>query len=332
MMLTYLLHAFPWDLAIFFLIAGGFCTAFVALNAKLPHGRHLACVLNASRHFRFTVAVLGILMSSIVLYGSFIEPHIITVTERSIDFPADEELTIVVLSDFHVGPYKGKRFVSRVVKNVQEINPDLILLAGDYVYVGADPLNAFVAFKDFSPKYGVFGVLGNHEYRCYRGNVFSNKFYEGFDGSQRVRRALERVGVTMLVNDWKEVQMESGLLYIGGVNDMCTNKDNLQEALPKNERSAPIILLSHDPSVILDNNALYPHLIVSGHTHGGQVRLPFIGHLVTLPTQLGRTFDQGLFPIDKNTTLAITRGIGESGARARLFAPPEILVLHNKKQ
>ena len=95
----------------------------------------------------------------------------------------------------------------------------------------------------------------------------------------------------------------------------------MQKALPKPQHKAPIIMLAHDPSVILENHARYPHLIVSGHTHGGQIRLPFIGPIGRLPTQLGRKYDQGLFAVDKDTTLAITRGVGESGARARLFAP-----------
>ena len=152
----------------------------------------------------------------------------------------------------------------------------------------------------------------------------------GFDHSLRVRRALERVNVTVLRNESREVRAEGGSLFIAGVDDACTGRDDLGLALPKVRQKAPIVLIAHDPSVILDNRAGYPHLIVSGHTHAGQVRLPFIGPLTALPTQLGRSFDQGIFEVDGNTVLAITRGVGESGARARFLAPPEIMVLRVK--
>lgn len=280
----------------------------------------------------------------VVFYGSFIAPQIISVTEREIVLPTKEPLTIVVLSDFHVGPYKGQRFVRRVVAKVNEINPDLVLLAGDYVYYESDPLDSLQPLKDLHPRYGVFGVLGNHEYGCYQHSPLSLKGgWTGADHSLPIRRALERSNVTVLRNEWREITLESKegtegkereegkkFLYVSGVDDTCSKRDAIKSALPDYRTKSPLILISHSPDIILDGDAKRFNLIVAGHTHAGQIRLPFIGPLTSLPTELGRAYDQGLFSVDKNTTLAITRGIGESGPRARLFAPPEILVLRVK--
>jgi predicted MPP superfamily phosphohydrolase len=318
MSFTYNWHALPWDLAILLLMFGGAFGAYLAFQQWKQKQKMFFCVLGC----------FGVLLALVVFYGSFIEPRIITVTEHQVSLPVEEEMKIVVLGDFHVGPYKGRNFVERVVKKVNELRPDLILLAGDYIYYGDDPGIHLEPLKDLEARYGVIGILGNHEYSCYGGNSFIARRVVGFDQSARVLRLLERLGVTMLRNSATEIALDSGPLHIAGIDDMCTGRDRLEEALPEIQRKAPVILLSHDPSVILDNNAKYPNLIISAHTHAGQIRLPLIGALTNLPTQLGRKYDQGLFEIDKNTTLAITRGVGESGPRARLFAWPEIMVLH----
>ena len=108
------------------------------------------------------------------------------------------------------------------------------------------------------------------------------------------------------------------------------NEDNIGAALDGIADDLPIILLSHNPSVINQNDSLQADLIVSGHTHGGQIRLPGIGPLGGVPTDIDQKYDQGTFAINNHTTLAITRGLGESSPRARLFAWPEILLLETK--
>lgn len=273
------------------------------------------------------LAAFGQLAWLTILYGSFIAPQIISVTERAVTLPTQEPLTIAVLSDFHVGPFKGRRFVQRVVSKVNAINPDLVLLAGDYVYYESDPLDLLLPLRDLQSRYGVFAVLGNHEYGCYRLAPFMKQGWKGSDNSLRIRRALERVGVVVLRNEWREIRMPSGPLYVSGVDDVCSERHKIEDAIPEFFVKSPLILISHSPDIILEGETKRFNLIVAGHTHGGQIRLPLLGPLTDLPTQLGRAYDQGLFPIDKNTTLAITRGIGESSPRARLFAPPEIMVL-----
>src|SRR3989338_2287881 len=313
-MMSYNIHALPWDLAIAFFLIGGGRIAYIAWKGR--------------KRVLFIASILFILT---IFYGSFIEPQIITVTESEVSLPMKEYMKIVVLSDLHVGPYKGRRFISRVVTKVNALNPDLVLLAGDYIYRGSDPVNHLAALADLHPRYGTFAVLGNHEYSCRNsGTVYGVLGGAGSDYSLPVRRALERTGVTVLENAWREITIDTGLLFVAGVDDSCSRRDDLKKAMPEVLKQSPLILIAHNPDIILEGIARRPHLIVAGHTHAGQIRLPFIGPIAPSPTQLGWEYDQGIFPVDANTTLAITRGVGESSPRARLFAPPEILLLEAK--
>lgn len=307
------------------LVGGGIAVEYYAV--KSLRGQKVPMVPKEPRWLLLFIAALAQVAWLVVLYGSFIAPQRFVVTEREVVLPTKESFTIAVLSDLHVGPFKGRRFLERVVAKVNEINPDLVLLAGDYVYYESDPLDLLLPLRDLHPRYGVFAVLGNHEYGCYRLAPLLKQGWKGSDNSLRIRRALERVGVTVLRNEWREIHMPSGPFYVSGVDDVCSERDNIKASIPDYRTKSPLILISHSPDIILEGEAKRFNLVVSGHTHGGQIRLPLIGPLTDLPTQLGRAYDQGLFPIDKNSTLAITRGIGESSPRARLFAPPEILVL-----
>jgi len=314
MYFTYTLKALPWDLAILAMIAGGIFLCVYAFKRR------------RKRQYLF-LSFLGALIALVTIYGSFIEPRIITITRTNIELPTVEDFTIVAVSDLHVGPYKGKRFVARIVERINSLKPDLVLLLGDYVYHAGDPRDDLTPLSSIQSRYGVYAVMGNHEYGCFRGNIRRDD-HGMFDASSRVFRSLERSNVTVLRNESVEVPVEGGgPLFLAGIDDACSGHDDLGKALPATTKKSSVILLAHDPSVILDNRVTYPHLILSGHTHAGQIRLPFIGHLFPLPTQLGRTYEQGLFEIDNNTTLAITRGVGESGPRARLLAVPEILVI-----
>lgn len=320
MLLTYLTKSLFWDSLIFlFILSGGMIAAYGFWTKQKPPW------------VRALLITTGSIFTLTIVYGSFIEPRMITITEGSIILPTVDDLTIAAISDLHVGPYKGKRYIGKVVEKINALEPDLVFLLGDYVYFGGDPRDDLVPLQNLRARYGVFGVMGNHEYGCMSGGEGKAHMYGTFDASRKVRRSLERSGVTMLNNESVEIDLEDdGLLFVAGIDDACSMKDDVLAALPEITQKSSIILLAHDPSVILDNQTTYAHLIVAGHTHGGQIRLPFIGPVPSLPTQLPRSYDQGLFPIDQNTVLALTRGVGESGPRARLFAPPEILLLRMK--
>lgn len=310
-----------WDFAIALLLALSCSVAIVAF-VWLRRNRSRRLPLRLTVGFLGFLGCVGFL---IVAYGSFIEPQRITVTERELHIPLKQPLRIVVLSDFHVGPYKGVRFTERVVKKVNALFPDVILLAGDFLYDDTSPLAALSPLSRLRATLGVFAVLGNHD----TGHMLTlfHAPLRGADRTDAIAAFLTDINVAVLRNEARTFSLGAEQIAIAGVADLWTGTDSVASTLDGIPARTPTILLSHSPDIILNDASHRAHLIAAGHTHGGQVRLPGIGAIPRIPTRLGRQYDQGLFRVDDDTTLAITRGIGESFPRARLFAPPEILLL-----
>lgn len=317
----FLLHQdiFLWD----FLI-------LLALAVTLAGG--IGCIVHAKKTTRSVcqsllgcLGFLGIIGFLIIVYASFIEPQIIVVNRQSIVHPLAEKMTIAIVSDPHVGPYKGKRFLRRVVAKVNAEFPDVVLLPGDFVFTHSANFSDLSPLGDLRTSAGVFAVLGNHDVGQYQS--LSGKRYKGSDRGENIANVLMDLGVTVLRNEHVALNIPDGNIVVAGIDDLWTGHHNLPAALDGIEPNAFSILLSHNPSVIQEPRGLDAHLIVSGHTHGGQLRLPGIGPLSNLPTSLGKHYDQGLFDVDSDSILAISRGVGESSPRARLLSWPEILLI-----
>jgi predicted MPP superfamily phosphohydrolase len=245
-----------------------------------------------------------------------------------------QPLKIAIISDLHIGPYVQGSFVSKIVRTINDITPDIVLIAGDFVQldeVDADTLTALQPLRDLHATLGTFAVFGNHDHGVYRS--FFGLHHAKEDPSELIGDFIERLGITMLTNTSITIPLsDSGSLTIAGIDDAWSGNADLLAALKGKKTGTPVILLSHNPDVISDPLSEEANLIVSGHTHGGQIRLPWIGPVPPLPTRIGRSFDEGIFPLGFGRSLAITRGIGELGPRARLFAPPEVMVLRTSSE
>ena len=288
----------------------------------------IACVVLMRRNHSKLIGLLGFLglLGFIsITYAAFIEPQIIVVTKVSITHPLAEPMKIAVVSDPHVGPYKGKPFLRRVVKKLNGLLPDLVLMPGDFVFTrSADP-SELAPFADINAPLGTFAVLGNHDVGEYQSLI--GKRYSGKDRGEKIAQKLEEFDVTVLRNEHDLLQLTNSNIAVAGIDDLWTGHHDLAASLSGISSDTYTILLSHNPSVIDEPHSDSAHLIVSGHTHGGQLRIPGIGPLTTLPTSLGKQFDQGIFELEEDRALAITRGIGESSSRTRFFAWPEILLI-----
>jgi len=274
------------------------------------------------RGFLITCLLAGYCL---VFWGSFIEPRRLVVRHAPIDFRTTakhEQIKIAFLSDFHLGPYKKSFFVKRIVKQVIKQNPDVVLLGGDYI-LGSDGSNAkyLAPLKNLSERYPVYAVMGNHEF-----HLADENDPRLVDRTATLRMLFDKLNIKILENKTVPISVRGAKFNLTGLPEIWTHKANFQIAEINQDPRLQNILLVHNPEIILDPNAQKYDLVISGHTHGGQIRLPFIGSLAPLPTKLGRDFDQGLFPT-KNGYLYISSGLGESGARARLFDPPEITIL-----
>jgi predicted MPP superfamily phosphohydrolase len=246
----------------------------------------------------------------VIFWGSFVEPRLLVVKTETVSLSSQPEhvLRAAVVSDMHMGPYKGKSWLARVVRAVNAEHPDIIFLVGDSVSTSPADVIALEPLRGLVAPRGVYGVLGNHDYE------------DG--GVEFVAATLEELGVHLLRDD--SVILEAGL-RLAGVDDIW-NGGSVYDALQEVRPTEPVVLLAHNPDAVMDPSVHLADLVVAGHTHSGQIRLPFFGAVPHIPDDLGRAYDKGLF-VYNTQQLYITSGVGETGPRARLFAPPEFSML-----
>ncbi len=303
--MLFILEAVIW----LFLIVGG--AFFLELFVVWKEGKANA--------WKKAVAIVLSLGLAVVFYGSFIESKLLTVKENSISlysfensFTTSGKMRVALMSDLHMGWWKDAEWAKQVVERVNGENPELVLIAGDFVLSKMKDADELGPLMDFNAP--VYAVLGNHDHK--------------FADANAVAAKLENLGITVLRNRHTRVKTKNGEFDLAGVDDVWFSAD-ADRALPIESPGVPVVLLAHNPDIILDSATMErSDLVLSAHTHGGHIRLPFIGPVPPLPTKLGRYYDEGLFEVGKKgLKLFITTGVGESGVRARLFNPPKIDML-----
>lgn len=306
------------------------------------------------RHPRgaFVITALIFVAQLVVLYGSFIESQTITVDYSTATYedrrlapetqerfftpgrvPEKEDsatLRIATIADWHLGPYKDETFVTRVVKHLEDLDPDLILMPGDFVYGEPVELDSFVPFEKIAERVPSYATLGNHDYNWREQFEYqpTESIPEEFRYADQNTDLLEKLGVTVLRDTDDHLSIEGVDIHIIGQDDWWARNLAPVETFVGTEYGDELtILLQHNPDgAFFQDIPDTIDLIVSGHTHGGQIRLPFIGSVWKLPTQIGQRIDRGWFHIGNEQLLYVTHGIGETGPRARLLAWPEIAV------
>ena len=261
-----------------------------------------------------------------IAYGSLIAPRrIVTRTQRVVRSGLPP-MRVAVFSDTHVGPLKGEAFLRRLVRRCNVLQPDLVLLPGDFLYDANSSLAPLAELGGLRAPLGIFAVIGNHDSGSYID--LRHRAFRTDDRSDDVAQTLEELGIRVLRNDVARVATPHGPCAIAGIEDLWSPRyADVPGFLRGLDRSVPTILLSHHPDAALDPGAQGIPLVVSGHTHGGQIRLPLLGPLLPIPCALGRKYDRGLFRLASGTALFITHGTGETMIRARFFAPPEVVLL-----
>lgn len=293
-----------------------------------------------ARRWKFnivSVALFLILLTvwSVIFYGSFVEPRILAVDTEKIDISKTaagalsapkETLRAVLISDIHVGLYKKDSWVTQVVEKINSLKPDVVFIAGDFIYDNAKQAKYLTPLKNLKIPLGVYAVLGNHDYD--EGRDFNTTSAK--TRANTVKKTLEAAGVKVLVNSGVKLRKGKKYFYVLGLDDLWTFNANVKEALKTVGYGLtiphPNIFLAHNPDVVMLSELKEADLILAGHTHGGQIRTPWLTSIPRIPTALGDKYDRGLFSF-KNIKLFITNGVSEWGPRARLFTPPEIAVL-----
>ena len=226
--------------------------------------------------------------------------------------------TIALLSDFHYDPYCSVHPLHATVPLVNHLHPDLIVLTGDFVSVpllGDDAKAAFAAepcaniLRQMTAPHGLWAVMGNHDFN-------TDPVY--------VTRALRSVGIQVLEDQSTAIEHDGARFWLAGVNDVLSRTANLTETLRRVPAGEAVVLLAHEPD-FADEASKFPiDLQLSGHSHGGQVRIPLLPPLY-LPAMAKKyvmgTYQVGPLPLYTNA------GIGTVGVPVRLNCPPEITLI-----
>jgi uncharacterized protein len=246
------------------------------------------------------------------LYARTIEPEWLEIVK--IELPlrglpdAFGGFTIAQISDLHFGPLVEPAYVETVVQTVQDLGADAIVVTGDIVsrVNRGEPDLIVQTLSRLQAPEGVFAVLGNHDW---------------WQNAPLVSESLRRAGITVLSNEHVALQSDGQTLYLAGVDDVWNGKDDFPASLNGIPADSAVITLVHVPD-FADVVANDPRVILqlSGHTHGGQVRLPFYGG-VYFPTW-GRKYTMGLYQI-RDLTLYTNRSIGMVGTPVRFICRPE---------
>jgi predicted MPP superfamily phosphohydrolase len=226
-------------------------------------------------------------------------------------------LRIVQLSDLHLGSVVPRRLLQHAVETTQALKPDLIVLTGDYVHTRPDNVDELTSLlQPLQATSGVFAVLGNHDYAVnYPGDV-------GLPGIESlVIAALERAHVTVLRNEWQFIGGGRQPLALLGIDEIQNGPRGWR--LNDIPTTAPRLILCHNPDIapFLPDNSV--DLLLCGHTHGGQVRIPPFPPLFT--ATVNRQFWGGLSPLGRGH-IFVNRGIGYTW-RVRFGSRPECVLI-----
>jgi predicted MPP superfamily phosphohydrolase len=225
--------------------------------------------------------------------------------------PALEGFTIVQMSDIHLRPYTRPNFVQRAIALANQLQPDLIVLTGDYVWRTREAVfEVAPLLARLNARYGVYSVMGNHDYWLDI-RALQAAFYES--------------RLPVLYNEGLVVGVGKAVLYLAGVDDGWSGHPDLKLALDHAPPDTPVILLLHEPDLADETcQDTRVSLQLSGHTHGGQVRVP--GRPPIFHPYLGKKYPYGLYKV-KNSWLYTNRGLGVISVPLRINCPPEITQL-----
>ncbi len=225
-------------------------------------------------------------------------------------------LTIGQLTDLHVGPLVDASQVARAAKALMAHTPDLITLTGDFISRSADyAASCANALAQLSAPLGVFAVLGNHDY--WAGRI------------DETIAQLERVGIRVLRNENVTIGAGNGRICLIGVDDVWDTQPNLPLAMAGVSQDMCKIALVHHPDYVEETAKYEVDLQLSGHSHGGQVRLPFIGALF-LPA-MAIKYPMGLQWVNAHTQIYTSRGIGDVALPVRFNCSPEVTLLRLRR-
>jgi hypothetical protein len=282
------------------------------------------------RLLKYVGILLVVAIASVALllaYAYLVEPSRLVVIETKVEVSNWDRslsgLKVIALADVHGGSNGADEAKLRsVVETVNQHDPDIVVLLGDYISELGEqneprgkrtkirmPVDTiFSILGEMRPKHGIYAVIGNHDW---------------WHNESEVASAMTRAGIIVLENKASQIDINGSKLSIVGIEDYWKRyKVEIDEALSSVSPRRNILAIAHNPDSF-DQTPVEVSLLLAGHTHGGQVYIPFWG--APLPVAK-REYTRGLVR-KGDSTLFVTSGIGTSGPPIRFGVPPEIVVL-----
>lgn len=265
-----------------------------------------------------TVAGLG---SGGYYYAGKVEPQLVNVSQIDFshkDIPSGfEKFKMVQFSDTHLGFQYDLIQLTEVVNKINALTPDILFFTGDLM----DAPNEYDKVDEIVPilqkleaPFGKFAVYGNHDHGGYGSNIY--------------KEVMENAGFKLLINEACQIKLlNNEHFYIVGIDDAMLGNPDIETALYTVPNESFKLLLSHAPDLADDALPYNIQLQLSGHSHGGQIKIPFIGALVKPP--FAEKYYEGLYTIGDNNdlTLYVNRGLGTTRLPFRFLSKPEITLL-----
>jgi len=265
------------------------------------------------KFFLITTAILTILLLGVYIYARYIEPHLLMVNRVNLESSRmDGHLKVVFFGDTHMGEFNNIDQLERIVNEINTQNPDLVIFTGDLISaskklnVDTDAISQ--TLKKIQAPYGKYCVMGNHEYATLKQYSYKD--------------LMNSANFEVLVNDWLDIpEINIRLL---GLDDAYSGKPdkNLSNAALDSSYN---IMMTHEPDIIDQMDIDGIQLILAGHTHGGQISVPFLTEKFLPPG--GKKYVKGIFAVgsDGQTNLFVTKGTGMSTIPYRFMNVPEIV-------
>ena len=276
----------------------------------LPFALGLEHVSSIAHH---TALALGLAVAAAGALGGFRQRPRVLAHEVVIEgLPASfDGFRVAQISDLHCGPFADGARVAGWVAAVNALEPDLIAVTGDLIASGSRFVPVVAqALGGLRAPHGVFASMGNHDY---------------FTDGEALASALEAAGLTVLRNRGIDVRRGEGVLHVAGVDDTWTRRHDVGRAVSARPPGTPTLLLAHDPALFPEAAAHGVELTLAGHTHGGQLGVPFLARRINLARLMTR-FTNGFYR-EGGAALYVNRGLGTTGPPVRIGVRPEIAVL-----
>jgi uncharacterized protein len=260
-----------------------------------------------------------------LLKAALLEPKQLQITHLPIripHLPAEfHGFRIVQLSDVHHSTFLGEAEIAAAARRANELQPDLAVLTGDYVSHSVNYIAGCArALGHLRARHGVYAVLGNHDH---------------WTDAELMASALTAEGIRVLVNESVKLERGEAHVRLAGIDDIMAERDDLRRALADTSRDEARILLSHNPAIIREAARAGVDLVLSGHTHGGQINWKLLTRrqdtaFARWLNRPSRRFIRGYAALG-STQLYVNRGLGTVVVPLRYGCPPEITLIELQK-